>query len=78
MVGEINCHIRNKDNLERLLNVVKILKIDICGVVETWVGGEGKEKMEERLSDTDFVWVGKGRKGRKGGGVGFLRREKWE
>ena len=72
-----------RENLERLLIVAKIMKIDVCGIVETWFKGKGEEgeegEVEDRLRDTEWEWVGKNRKGRKGGGVGFLIRRgmKW-
>ena len=71
----INCHIRNKRTLNNFLEVVSALKLDICGVAETWFGGDGKEKMKEALRETNFMWIGCDRKGRKGGGVGFLVRK---
>jgi hypothetical protein len=50
--------------LNNFLRVVKNLKVDVCGVVETWFGGgEGKGKMEEVLREDNFVWIGKDREG---------------
>src|SRR5437868_15401974 len=72
-IGVVNCHISRITNLDKLLIVVKFLKVEICGVVETWLkGGEGEKKMEKILHETEWTWVGKERKGRRGGGVGFL------
>ena len=34
--------------------------------------------MEERLRGTDWVWMGRDREGRRGGGVGFLARREAE
>lgn len=75
IIGIINCHVSKKSNLDELLVVVKLVKVDICAVVETWFKrGEGKARMQEGLGD-EYVWVGKDRKGRKGGGVGFLLKK---
>ena len=67
-VGLVNCHISDKNNMDRLLSVVNSMKLDICGVVETWFRGEeGKARMDGILQNTNFVWVGKDRKGRREG-----------
>ena len=78
-IGLINCHISNRDNLEKFLVAVSLMKLDICAVVESWFkGGEGEGRMEERLRGTDWVWMGRDREGRRGGGVGFLARREAE
>ena len=71
-VGLVNCHISDKNNM----SVVNSMKLDICGVVETWFRGkEGKARRDGILQNTNFVWVGKDREGRRGGGIGFLVRK---
>jgi hypothetical protein len=72
-IGIVNCHISKKSNLDNLVIVVKLMKLDICAVVETWFKkGEGKQKMEGALRSLNYEWLGKDREGRRGGGVGFL------
>jgi len=40
-IGLINCHISNRDNLEKFLVAVSLMKLDICAVVESWFKGGG-------------------------------------
>jgi len=46
----------------------------MMGVVETWLKN-GDLVMEHALSKTNFVWIGKDRKRRRGGGLGCIVRK---
>ena len=50
------------------------VRADVCGVVETWIKDGGEELIAE-LKDSDLMWIGKDRKERRGGGLGFLVRK---
>jgi len=73
-VGLVNCHISDKNNMDRLLSG-QFDEIGHLRVVETWFRGEeGKARRDGILQNTNFVWVGKDREGRRGG-IGFLVRK---
>ena len=73
----MNVHICWEGNLRKLLRIMSgNINLTVCGVVESWLR-EGRYYMDNELSGSDFVWIGKDRpRRRKGGGIGFLvRRE---
>ena len=47
------------------------LKLGLCGVVESWLKNSS-EVMDSELLGTEWIWVGKDRKGRRGGGLGCV------
>ena len=49
------------------------VRADVCGVVETRFKDDGAQLVEE-LRSSGLQWFGKDRKGRPGGGLGFLVR----
>ena len=67
-IGCMNIHLANTWKRQSFKEVKR--KLDICGVVETWLR-RSNETMEAELLGTDWVWVGKDRKGRSGGGLGL-------
>jgi hypothetical protein len=71
----VNIHLTRKKKRREFIGVIEHwLKIDICGVVETWFKDNGRA-LEEELKNSDFQWFGKDRKHRHCGGIGFLVRK---
>src|SRR5690242_20007689 len=74
--GTVNIHLTKKKKRREFIGVIEHwIKIDICGIVETWFKDNGSA-LEEDLKKSDFQWFGKDRKHRHGGGIGFLVRKK--
>ncbi len=73
--GTVNIHLTRKKKRREFIGVIEHwIKIDICGVVETWFKDNGRA-LEEDLKESDFQWFGKDRKHRHCGGIGFLVRK---
>ena len=75
--GTVNIHLtKNKKKKRReFIGVIEHwIRIDICGVVETWFKDNGR-MLEDDLKNSEYQWFGKDRKRRHGGGVGFLVRK---
>jgi len=72
-VGCINLHLCKGENLERLLEIVSQPNFMFCGIVESWLK-YGSFEVKNVLESSAFVWVGKDRFSRRGGGIGFLVR----
>jgi hypothetical protein len=71
-MGVLNIHLVNK--VKRQLFVKAIMEkseLSICGVVESWLV-DSAGMMEAEIYGTEWMWLGRGRKGKKGGGLGFL------
>ena len=65
-LGFVNCHINNKNNLEKFLVAVSLIKLDVCAVVESWFrGGEGEGR---RGSEAQIGVGGERQKGEEGEG----------
>src|SRR5690242_10760003 len=74
-LGSANMHLTNKMKAQEFLQIMEFwIRTDICGVVESWLKDDGREVNEE-LKNSELQWFGKDRKGRRGGGVGFLVRK---
>ncbi len=70
-----NIHLVNGFVRQAFVNIVKESDLSVCGVVETWMKNKC-EIMQGELFGTEWEWFGKGRIGRRGGGLGFMvRRE---
>ena len=75
-VGSINMHLADEWKRRQILEVVtRRSQLQVCGVVESWLR-RSNEVMEAELLGSDWIWVGKDRKGRRGGGIGILARKK--
>ena len=71
VLGFRNIHLRKEDNRKKLMGLIQEAKLTVCGVVETWL--KKKENlMESLLEGSEFIWLGKHRIGREGGGIGFV------
>ena len=75
-IGSVNMHLAKKQKRkEELVYLIEHwVKADICGIVETWLKDNGEELIAE-LKESELQWFGKDRKGRRGGGIGFLVRK---
>ena len=73
-LGSANMHLTRNKSQDFIQIMEHWIRADICGVVETWIKDDGQE-IREGLKDSEFQWFGKDRKGRRGGGVGFLVRK---
>lgn len=74
-IGSVNMHLAKKQKRKELVYLIEHwVKADICGIVETWLKDNGEELIAE-LKESELQWFGKDRKGRRGGGIGFLVRK---
>lgn len=69
----MNIHLRKASKRQLFLKAVRDC-LDVCGVVESWLQ-ESSNIMDAELYSTEWCWFGKDRKGRRGGGLGFLARK---
>ena len=73
-VGVQNIHLASRTTRQSFVNTVKESKLFVCGVVESWLKGSSNI-MDAELFGSDWVWLGKDRMKRKGGGLGFLAKK---
>ena len=73
-VGVQNIHLASRTTRQSFVSTVKESKLSVCGVVESWLKGSSNI-MDAELFGSDWVWFGKDRMKRKGGGLGFLAKK---
>ena len=69
----LNIHLVNIVKRQAFLKAISSSEVALCGIVESWLQ-DSSGVMDAELYGTEWVWFGKDRKGKKGGGIGFLAR----